>query len=284
MFLLDSLLINGIRFALEKVAQVVDQELDNPERLQERLLEAQMQLEEGTIDEAAFAAIERDVFARMREMKGEAGGGIADAQAFDDVEVEIASDDTAARWRGAPRGRAHARLRLAAVAGQPSARALARLGPLPGGGARLGSSTSTASSRSSSPTSGRTSTTAKAIEQRLSDLDWVGAVRRRASCRCGRAVRNASRRSAPAVHAFRERDDGPARLCGRCAAAHPQGVRAPAGPPGVRAARGRPDASRYRRGALAAPSAHPSDGGRRSRLSARRRRRRGVKPPNATPA
>jgi hypothetical protein len=97
MFLLDSLLINGIRFALEKVAQVVDQELDNPERLQERLLEAQMQLEEGTIDEAAFAAIERDVFARLREMKGEAGGGIADAQAFDDVEVEIASDDTPLR-------------------------------------------------------------------------------------------------------------------------------------------------------------------------------------------
>jgi gas vesicle protein GvpG len=97
MFLLDSLLINGIRFALEKVAQVVDQELDNPERLQERLVEAQMQLEEGTLDEAAFAEIERDVFARLREMKGEAGGGIADAEAFDDVEVEIASDDTPRR-------------------------------------------------------------------------------------------------------------------------------------------------------------------------------------------
>ena len=97
MFLLDSLLIGGIRFALEKVAQVVDQELDNPERLQERLLEAQMQLEEGAIDEKAFAEIEREVFARLREMKGEAGGGIADAQAFDDVEVEIASDDTPGR-------------------------------------------------------------------------------------------------------------------------------------------------------------------------------------------
>jgi gas vesicle protein GvpG len=97
MFLLDSLLINGIRFALEKVAQVVDQELDNPERLQERLVEAQMQLEDGTIDETTFAEIERDVFARLREMKGEAGGGIADAQAFDDVEVEIASDETPRR-------------------------------------------------------------------------------------------------------------------------------------------------------------------------------------------
>jgi Gas vesicle protein G len=93
MFILDSLLINGIRFALDKVAQVVDQELENPEHLQQRLLEAQMQLEEGTIDEAEFARIEREVFARLREMKGDTGGGIADAQSFDDVEVEITSDE-----------------------------------------------------------------------------------------------------------------------------------------------------------------------------------------------
>jgi chorismate mutase len=92
-FILDSLLINGIKFALEKVAQVVDQELDNPERLQQQLLEAQMQLEEGTIDEETFAAIERDVFARMRELRGDAGG-IADASAFDEVEVEIADDES----------------------------------------------------------------------------------------------------------------------------------------------------------------------------------------------
>jgi hypothetical protein len=92
-FILDSLLINGIKFALEKVAQVVDQELDNPERLQEQLLEAQMQLEDGTIDEETFAAIERDVFARMREMRGDAAGGIADPGAFDEVEVEIADDE-----------------------------------------------------------------------------------------------------------------------------------------------------------------------------------------------
>jgi hypothetical protein len=93
-FILDSLLINGIKFALDKVAQVVDQELDNPERLQEQLLEAQMQLEDGTIDEETFAAIERDVFARMREMKGDAAGGIADARSFDDIAVEIADDET----------------------------------------------------------------------------------------------------------------------------------------------------------------------------------------------
>ena len=94
MFILDSLLINGIKFALEKVAQVAEQELDNPEALQQRLLEAQLQLEEGAIDESTFAEIEADVFARIRELKGDgAGGGIADASAFDEIEVEIDEGD-----------------------------------------------------------------------------------------------------------------------------------------------------------------------------------------------
>ena len=94
MFILDSLLINGIKFALDKVRQVAEQELENPERLQQRLLEAQMQLEEGEIDEETFAAIEADVFARLRDMKGnEATGGIADASAFDEIEVELNDDD-----------------------------------------------------------------------------------------------------------------------------------------------------------------------------------------------
>jgi len=94
MFILDSLLINGIKFALEKVVQVAEQELDSPEALQQRLLEAQLQLEEGAIDESTFAEIEADVFARIRELKGdEAGGGMADASAFDEIEVEIDEGD-----------------------------------------------------------------------------------------------------------------------------------------------------------------------------------------------
>jgi hypothetical protein len=94
MFILDSLLINGIKFALEKVAQVAEQQLDNPETLQQELLEAQMQLEDGTIDEETFTALEADIFARIRELKGDqTGGGIADASAFDEIEVEIADDE-----------------------------------------------------------------------------------------------------------------------------------------------------------------------------------------------
>lgn len=94
MFLLDSLLVNGIVFALDKVREVAEQQLDNPEVLQQQLLEAQMQLEEGTIDEAAFAEIERDLFARIRELKrAEPAGGIADASGFDEIEVTVADDD-----------------------------------------------------------------------------------------------------------------------------------------------------------------------------------------------
>ena len=69
MFLLDSLLINGIQFVLDKVASIADQELNDPETQRERLLEAQMKLESGEIDEAQFAEIEADVFERIREIK-----------------------------------------------------------------------------------------------------------------------------------------------------------------------------------------------------------------------
>jgi hypothetical protein len=69
MFLIDSLLVNGIQFVLDKVATIADAELNDPDRQRERLLEAQMKLESGEIDEAEFADIEADVFERLREIK-----------------------------------------------------------------------------------------------------------------------------------------------------------------------------------------------------------------------
>jgi hypothetical protein len=95
LFILDSLLIGGIRFALEKVLDVAERQMDdNPEALQQQLLEAQMQLEDGSIDEETFAAIERDVFQRMRELKGdEQTGGIASADSFEQIEVGIDEDE-----------------------------------------------------------------------------------------------------------------------------------------------------------------------------------------------
>jgi len=68
-FLLDSLLVGGIRYVLDKVATIAEQEINDPERQRERLLEAQMQLENGDISEEQFAEIEADVFDRIREIK-----------------------------------------------------------------------------------------------------------------------------------------------------------------------------------------------------------------------
>jgi hypothetical protein len=69
MFILDSLLVGGIRFVLDKVATIAEQEVNDPERQRERLLEAQMKLENGEIGDEEFSAIEADVFERIREIK-----------------------------------------------------------------------------------------------------------------------------------------------------------------------------------------------------------------------
>jgi hypothetical protein len=69
MFLIDTLLVNGISFVLDKVATVADAEVNDPDRQRERLLEAQLKLETGEITDEEFAAIETDVFQRIREIK-----------------------------------------------------------------------------------------------------------------------------------------------------------------------------------------------------------------------
>ena len=69
MFILDSLLVGSLRFVLDKIVAAAEAELDDDSSLRERLLEAQMQLELGEISESAFAEIERDVLARIREIK-----------------------------------------------------------------------------------------------------------------------------------------------------------------------------------------------------------------------
>ena len=92
MFLLDSLLIGGIRYVLDKVATVADQEINDPERQRERLLEAQLQLENGDITEDQFAAIESDVFDRIREIKGRnqpAGTIVDDEHRVSGIEISV---------------------------------------------------------------------------------------------------------------------------------------------------------------------------------------------------
>ena len=77
MFLLDSLLISSLRFVLDKLLAAAEAEAHDDTALRERLLEAQMKLELGELSEEEFVGIERDVLARLREIRESRGGDIS---------------------------------------------------------------------------------------------------------------------------------------------------------------------------------------------------------------
>ena len=93
MFIIDDLLFGGVRYVLDKIATVADQEINNPDRQRERLLEAQVKLENGELDEDEFAAIEADVFERIREIKASQGEGTIVDDEHRVTGVEITVDD-----------------------------------------------------------------------------------------------------------------------------------------------------------------------------------------------
>ena len=76
MFILDSLLIGSLRFVLDKIVAAAEAESTDDSALREQLLEAQMRVELGEISEAEFADIERNVLARLRDMKGNQSAGL----------------------------------------------------------------------------------------------------------------------------------------------------------------------------------------------------------------
>ncbi len=69
MLIIDSLLIGGIRFVLDKVAAAVETELNDDTALREQLLAAQMRVELGEMTEEDFAQFEADILARLREIR-----------------------------------------------------------------------------------------------------------------------------------------------------------------------------------------------------------------------
>lgn len=69
MFLLDSLLIGGLRFVFDKIAAAVDTELNDDTALREQLLAAQMRLELGEMSQPEFDELEADILARLREIR-----------------------------------------------------------------------------------------------------------------------------------------------------------------------------------------------------------------------
>src|SRR5262245_27460033 len=95
MFILDTLLIGSLRFVLDKVVAAAEAELHDDTALREQLLEAQMKLELGDISEDEFAEIERDLLARIREIKGRQQGGAITVSPKDRISgVEIDTFDS----------------------------------------------------------------------------------------------------------------------------------------------------------------------------------------------
>lgn len=98
--ILDSLLVGGIRFVLDKIAAAVDQEMNDEGRLREELLAAQMRYELGEISEEDFAAFEEDVLTRLREIRDREReeAGTAGAVSFEPgaygVDVSFTADRT----------------------------------------------------------------------------------------------------------------------------------------------------------------------------------------------
>lgn len=84
--------VAGIRWSLAKVQAVVEEELTDDAPVKEALMELQMQLELGDIDDAEYVRREAELMTRLREVRawrerlGKATGGGPVRVARDDEE------------------------------------------------------------------------------------------------------------------------------------------------------------------------------------------------------
>ena len=74
MLIIDTLLVGGLRFVLDKIAAAVDTEMNDDSALREQLLAAQMRLELGELSPDAFDQFEADILARLREIRNRRQG------------------------------------------------------------------------------------------------------------------------------------------------------------------------------------------------------------------
>ena len=87
MLIIDSLIISGVRFVLDKVAAAVETEMNDDSTLRQHLLEAQMRLELGEMTQQEFDDFEADIVARVREIKARQRGGESAAISPKDMKV-----------------------------------------------------------------------------------------------------------------------------------------------------------------------------------------------------
>jgi hypothetical protein len=100
-FILDSLLIGSLRFVLDKVIAAAEAEMQDDSALRDQLLEAQMRLELGEITEEQFAATERELLARIREVRERQQGRAEPPGTFrvTGVEASVLGDDASGEGR-----------------------------------------------------------------------------------------------------------------------------------------------------------------------------------------
>ena len=116
MIILDTLLIGGLRFVLEKLAAAVEAEMDDDTALREELLAAQMRLEVGEIDESEFRRVEAELLRRIAEIRDRRGGGAPAAGALKVTGAEVTfegeeGEETAGGAARAPAAKARSRRR-----------------------------------------------------------------------------------------------------------------------------------------------------------------------------
>jgi hypothetical protein len=105
--ILDTLLVGGLKFVLARIANAVDAELADDTVWREELLAAQMRLELGEITEEEFAELERELLARIREVRERQQGPspAPGAVRVTGIEATVVYDhdrDQGPRGRGAP--------------------------------------------------------------------------------------------------------------------------------------------------------------------------------------
>jgi hypothetical protein len=75
MFILDSLMISGLKWVMNTVVTAAEAEMNDDTALREQLLDAEMRREMGEITDDEFADIEAELLARIREIKQRREGG-----------------------------------------------------------------------------------------------------------------------------------------------------------------------------------------------------------------
>ena len=87
MLIVDTLIIAGVRFVLDKVVAAVETEMNDDSVLRERLLAAQMEVELGEMTQEAFDDFEADILVRIREIKQRQRGGESEFISPKDMKV-----------------------------------------------------------------------------------------------------------------------------------------------------------------------------------------------------